>query len=193
MSSLIDDQKSRSTTFVGRALLWTIFATWSWTFIHGTVESNVVGQSFMHMIDLPFHEAGHVIFSPLGRFMQVLGGSLGQLLMPAVCTVVLIAQQRDAFGASIAGWWLAENLMDIAPYLADARSLDLILLGGVTGKEVDDYHDWEYLLTATGLLQYDHALAATLYGIGRILMISTLLYGGYTLISELRRPRGKAF
>jgi len=44
--------------------------------------------------------------------------------------------------------------MDMAPYIADARALELVLLGGYTGAEVEG-HDWEYLLGATGLLEYD--------------------------------------
>ena len=33
-----------------------------------------VNESFLHLPNLVFHEAGHVIFSPFGRFMTVLGG-----------------------------------------------------------------------------------------------------------------------
>ena len=53
---------------------------------------------------------------------------------------------RDDFGASVALWWAAENVMDVAPYVKDARAMGLILLGGVTGKEAEG-HDWNNLLT----------------------------------------------
>jgi hypothetical protein len=69
----------------------------------------------LHLVNLPFHEAGHVIFSPFGRFMQVLGGTLGQLLMPTICMAVLLLRTREAFGAAVALWWLGENFMDVAP------------------------------------------------------------------------------
>ena len=65
-----------------RALLLLFLAGWGWKFITASVLGNYVGQSFMHNINLPFHEAGHILFSPFGRFMQVLGGTLGQILMP---------------------------------------------------------------------------------------------------------------
>ncbi|WP_447986537.1 hypothetical protein [Nitrospira sp. Nam74] len=150
-------------------------------FLSTPMESNYVGQSFMHLINLPFHEAGHVIFSPMGRFIQVLGGSLGQLLMPLICLGALLIQNRDAFGASVGLWWFAESLMDLAPYVNDARALDLVLLGGVTGKEVEDYHDWEQILSTLGWLQYDHTLAHVTYALGSILMILAFLWGGYVL------------
>ena len=59
---------------------------------------------------------------PLGRFMSVLGGSLMQLLIPAVCAGTLLLQTRDPFGAACCLWWIGENLLDLAPYIADARA-----------------------------------------------------------------------
>ena len=44
--------------------------------------------NFLHLIDLVFHEAGHIIFGFFGRFIAVLGGSLNQVLIPVVCTAV---------------------------------------------------------------------------------------------------------
>lgn len=173
----------------GRALLLMLLMIWSFTFLFASIQSNRVGESFMHLVNLPFHEAGHIIFSPLGRFMQVLGGTLGQLLMPAVCLGVLLLRTRDAFGAAVAQWWLAESFMDIAPYINDARALELILLGGVTGKEVEDYHDWEFLLRTLGLLRMDHALAFLAHGVGIVLMVSALLWAGGNLWIEYKGLR----
>ena len=106
----------------------------------------------------------------------MLGGSLGQILTPLIFAGAFLIQNRDAFGASVGLWWAAENFMDLAPYIGDARALDLPLLGGVTRKEVEDYHDWEYLLRHLGWLQYDQALARASYNLGRALMIAALLW-----------------
>ncbi len=159
-----------------RTLILVLLTLWSFKFLFVSIESNAVGRSFMHLINLPFHEAGHIIFSPFGRFIQVLGGTLGQLIMPAVCLAVLLIRTRDAFGAAVAQWWLAVSFMDIAPYINDARSLELVLLGGVTGKDVADYHDWEYILRSLGMLRMDHALAYLAQGIGILLMATALLW-----------------
>lgn len=161
-----------------RGLLLVFVAVWSLSFLFASVQSNAVGHNFMHLVNLPFHEAGHIIFSPFGRFIQVLGGSLGQLLMPAVCAAVLLLRTRDAFGAAMALWWLAESFMDIAPYINDARDLNLVLLGGVTGKDVADYHDWEYLLRSLGLLRMDHILAWLAQGVGVVMMLAALGWAG---------------
>jgi hypothetical protein len=170
----------------GRLFIYVGLLLWGWKFLAIPMETNYVGESFMHLINLPFHEAGHLIFRALGRFMQVLGGSLGQLLMPLVCLGALLIQNRDGFGAAIGLWWFAESVMDLAPYINDARALDLVLLGGVTGKDVEDYHDWQYILGTLGWLPYDHTLAHIAYGLGSLLMILAYLWGGYMLFLQLR-------
>lgn len=156
---------------VAKAVLLLILAIWGCRFIFAAIESNVVGKSFWHLVNLPFHEAGHILFSPFGKLIQAMGGTLGQLLMPAVCVAVLLVRTRDAFGAAVAMWWLGESFLDIAPYINDARDLNLILIGGVTGKDVIDYHDWEYILRQLGLLRLDHALAWAAHLTGAILML----------------------
>ena len=71
--------------------------------------------------------------------------------------------------------------MDAAPYINDARALKLILLGGITGKEAVDYHDWEYILRKMGLLRLDHVLAYVVQSMGIVLMLSALVWAGANL------------
>lgn len=173
----------------GRLVVLVGLAIWGWTFLSASVASNAAGESFMHNINLPFHEAGHIIFSPFGRFMQVLGGTLGQLLIPCLCIGAFLLKNHDHFGASVGLWWLGQNFMDIAPYINDARALDLILLGGVTGKDVDGYHDWQNILGTLGWLEYDHILAKLSHGFGAFLMVLALAWGGTVLYLQFtRRP-----
>ena len=157
-----------------KAALLVALTIWGGKFMAASIDSNFAGQSFMHLVNLPFHEAGHIIFSPFGSLIKALGGTLGQLLMPAVCVAVLLIRTRDAFGAAVAQWWLAESFMDIAPYINDARALNLTLLGGVTGKDVADYHDWEYILGKLHLLAMDHNLARMAQITGIVLMVGAL-------------------
>src|SRR5262245_13184817 len=105
-------------------------------------------ESFLHLPNLVFHEAGHVLFSPFGRFMTVLGGSLLQFLVPVILAGAFL-RKANPFGAVVCAWWAGESLVDLAPYIADARALQLILLGGRTGAEVEG-HDWEFILAQMG-------------------------------------------
>jgi hypothetical protein len=175
-------------TLAGRSVVYVFLLWWGASFIRAPLESNYAGESFFHMINLPFHEAGHVFFMPFGRFMMFLGGSLGQILMPLICLLTFLLKTQDPFGASVALWWTAENFMDVAPYINDARALDLMLLGGVTGKETDG-HDWENILGMLELLPYDHRLAHLSYDLGILLMVISFAWGGYLLIRQYRRLR----
>jgi hypothetical protein len=184
---LIDsDTRTDSATLYGRALLLLVLVWWGAKFILTPLETNYTGESFLHLVNLPFHEAGHLLFIPFGRFMTILGGSLGQVLMPLICLLAFLVQTRDPFGASVALWWMAESIMDVAPYINDARALDLMLLGGVTGKETDG-HDWNNLLTMLGWLEYDHRLAHLAYNLGIVLMLASLAWGGLLLLNHHRR------
>jgi hypothetical protein len=172
--------------FGGRVIAFLLIFIWGWKFILAPMESNYVGQSFMHLINLPFHEAGHIFFRPFGQFVMMLGGSLGQLLMPFICLVVFVMKTKDTFGASIALWWLGESFMDLAPYINDARELKLMLIGGVTGREVIDYHDWEFILRKLGWLRYDHTLAHMANTLGIVLMLASFAWGGYVLFRQYK-------
>ncbi len=180
------DTSTDSLTFAGRVAVFLLLLWWGRTLIVTPLETNYTGESFLHLINLPFHEAGHLLFIPLGRFMTILGGSLGQILMPLVCLVTFLVKTRDPFGGSVALWWTAESFMDIAPYINDARDMDLMLLGGVTGKETDG-HDWNNILTMLGWLEYDHRLAHLAYNLGIFLMLASFVWGGLLLLKHYRR------
>jgi hypothetical protein len=180
------DTTTDSMTFYGRAVVFLGLLWWGWKFIITPMETNYTGESFLHLINLPFHEAGHLIFIPFGRFMTILGGSLGQVLMPLICLGTFLVKTRDPFGACVSLWWTAESIMDVAPYINDARALELVLLGGVTGKETDG-HDWNNILTMLGLLEWDHRLAHLAYDLGTVLMLTSFAWGGVILSRHHRR------
>jgi len=183
---LDSDTSTDSLTFAGRVAVFLLLLWWGFRFIVTPLETNYTGESFFHLINLPFHEAGHLVFMPFGRFMMFLGGSLGQILMPVICLGTFLVKTRDPFGASVALWWTAESVMDIAPYINDARAMDLMLLGGVTGKETDG-HDWNNLLTMLGWLEYDQRLAHLTYNLGIVLMLASFAWGGLLLLNHYRR------
>ena len=68
----------------------------------------------------------------------------------------------------------------------DARAGQLTLLGGVTGGEVEGYHDWEVILTRLNWLQHDHLIARISFTVGTILMILSLAWGGFILWQQFR-------
>jgi hypothetical protein len=162
---------------VGRAALLALLAVLTWRFAAHPLNQSVIGGSFPHLINLPFHEAGHILFAPFGSFMMSLGGSLTQVLVPVVC-VVAFARKDDLFGAAVASWWAGQNLVDLGPYIADARMLQITLLGGATGAEVEG-HDWEAILTTLGWLGYDRGLGMTAHVVGTIVMAAAVIVAAW--------------
>jgi hypothetical protein len=154
-----------------RAAIVIGLAAWTLWFARTPLSDDVM-SSFLHLPNLVFHEAGHVLFAPLGRFMTVLGGSLTQVLVPIVAAVAFV-RQEEPFSAAICSWWAGQNLIDLAPYIADARALQLVLLGGHTGAEVEG-HDWEFILLQLGLKPWDHAIGIGTYTCGLLVMIASL-------------------
>ena len=174
-------------SLAGRVVVFLVILVWGVKFMSSSIESNYAGKSFLHLINLPFHEAGHIIFRLFGSFMASLGGSLFQLLMPLICLATLLLKTRDAFGASVCLWWFGQNFFDLAPYINDARSGTLPLLGGNFGHSSPyGFHDWEYLLTESHLLQYDHFIARLAVTFGWVMMLLAFLWGGYVLFLQYR-------
>lgn len=182
---------------LGRALLWAAFLLWGLKFglmdygrLYGGLPE--INTSFLHGVNLVFHEAGHLLFRPLGEFMGVLGGSLAQLLIPAMLIPGFL-WHRDPFAASIGLWWLGQSFMDLAPYIHDARAGQMLLLGGFTGNDAPNYHDWHNLLSRLGWLEYDHRLAAVAYTLGLLAMLAAGVWGGLVLWRQwnwMQRFRG---
>lgn len=180
MTSL-EDKAFGGVTRWARVALVAGLAFWTIQFARTPLSPDAT-ESFLHLPDLIFHEAGHILFAPFGRFMTVLGGSLLQFLIPVIAAVAFV-RQDDRFGAAVCGWWAGQNLVDLAPYIADARALRMVLLGGRTGAEVEG-HDWEYLLTALGVTHLDRGIGTASYAIGLIIMVAALVYAGALIVRK---------
>jgi hypothetical protein len=163
----------------GRGVLLVALALWSLSFFAMAMDGDRLAASFMHLVHLPFHEAGHIVFMPFGSLLTALGGTLMQLLVPLLCAGALL-RRLDRFGAAVGLWWTGQSLMDIAPYVADARALRLMLLGGHTGAEVEG-HDWEAILSTLGWLRYDVTLGRAANLLGILLMLAALAWGARVL------------
>lgn len=150
---------------------------WSWTLIRLDYRSGELGSSFLHRPILVFHEAGHVLFMPFGHWISVLGGTLGQLLMPALMAGALLIKNRDPFGAAVGLWFLGVSLLDIAPYMFDALQPQLMLLSGRTGEAGG--HDWIYLLSSLGLLPKAQLLGGLTHKLGALVVLLSLAWGAW--------------
>jgi hypothetical protein len=171
----------------GRAIFWVGLVLLSWGYVLSPIQRSQMSPSFVHFlisrVNLVFHEAGHIIFGILGDFIGTLGGSIAQVLVPLICAVAFL-RHANAFGAAVATWWAGESLIELAPYINDARAQQLVLLGGITGRDAPGYHDWNNILSRLGLLAYDHALAKAAHLLGALFILLALVWGGYLLLRQ---------
>ena len=122
---------------------------------------------FLHLVDLPFHEAGHVIFAIFGSFLGMLGGSLNQILVPAVCTGAFLYRRQWA-AAAVTLFWTGQNVIDVAIYAADGRDMKLPLLAeGLT-------HDWNWILSELSLRDQAEPIGRAIFALGVLVLLAAL-------------------
>src|SRR5690606_34248133 len=105
--------------FWAHVVVYLLALIWGFAFIAHGVDWLWIGGSFLHSVNLPFHEYGHLMFSPFGTFWMFLGGSLFQILLPLFPLAYFMVWQRDNFAAAMMLWWCGQNFIDVAPYIAD--------------------------------------------------------------------------
>jgi hypothetical protein len=114
-------------------------------------------RGFVFILDhanLLFHEAGHPAIGLLSGRLEPYGGTIGQLAFPVVL-LVSFWRKGEPLGLAASAIWLCENLLNIARYVADARAMELPLVGGGD-------HDWNTILGRWNLLQHDTQIAGIL-------------------------------
>jgi len=165
--------------FAFRAALIALLAWWT-----ARLGSGAQQGCFLDLVNLAFHEAGHLFLAPFGTTMHFLGGTLGQLAVPAGLAVYFVRFRREPFAAAACAWWLGENLANISVYMSDARDLALPLVGGGD-------HDWNNLFYTFGLLGPDSvaAVSAWTHRAGTLIMVAALAWLATFLLTGETRQR----
>jgi hypothetical protein len=133
--------------------------------------------SFLDLVDLPVHETGHLLFRPFGEFMMIAGGSLFQIIMPLVF-VGYFWWNAKYYSAGIVLFWVGQSILNVFVYASDAVVMQLVLTGGMTGSE-GSFHDWNYLLTATGLINLTRTVANIIRLLGTLTIIAAGIWAVY--------------
>jgi len=141
----------------------------------------------LDLVNLAFHEAGHLFLTPLGSTLHYLGGTLGQVAVPVGLAVYFLrSNPARPIGAAACVWWAGENLVNVSVYMADARDLALPLVGGGD-------HDWNELFYRFGLLGADsvRSVSAATRGLGTLTMLAGLAWLAVVALATFRIDRGE--
>ena len=141
--------------------------------------------SFLDLVDLPVHETGHLIFRIFGEFMMIAGGSLFQIIVPAVF-VGYFWRHEKYYSAAIVTFWVGQSLLNVYVYANDAVVMQLVLTSGMTGSE-GGFHDWNYMLSRTGLLKSTKTIA----NIIRLFGTLTIIAAGIVAVYYSIYPQGE--
>jgi len=151
------------------AVLLSIYFLWiAWDPMQG---------SFLDNVDLPIHETGHLLFRPFGEFLMVAGGSLFQVIMPAIFAGYFV-WKRQFYSGAIVGLWVGQSILNVWVYAADAIKMQLVLTSGFTGSE-GSFHDWNYLLEHTGLLNSTNKVAGVVRFFGTAVILVSVVSAVY--------------
>ncbi len=141
---------------------------------------------FIFLIDhanLLFHEAGHPLVGLFSPTLEPYGGTLGQLTFPVILAV-RFWRQGQVLSLAGAVIWFFENWLNIARHMADARRLELPLVGGGD-------HDWNTIFTRWDILHYDSRIAASVKVIGWLGMMGACAWILWRAGHDRRRAAGQ--
>ncbi len=136
-----------------------------------------IAGSFLDLVDLPIHETGHLVFRLFGEFSGIAGGSIFQVLLPGVF-VGYFVRRLQYYSAAIVLFWIGQSILNVWVYASDAVVMQLVLTSGFTGSE-GSFHDWNYLLTRTGLIGSTKLIAGIIRAAGTIVIVAGSVFSIY--------------
>jgi hypothetical protein len=134
-------------------------------------------------VNLAVHEAGHIVFGFFGDIPGVLGGSLFQIIIPAVFAGYFF-RSRQRFSGAMTLIWVAQSMVNVSIYIKDARAQQLSLLGGE-----NSIHDWWYLLINWDLLQSDLRIGGFVHFLAAMVFTTGLVMGGAVIYHDAGTAR----
>ena len=148
----------------------------TWAYAAGAVACTLIGWwallradrvPVLSLVNLGFHELGHLVTYPFPDLFTAVMGSVVQVMVPLSLAGYFAWRSRDLLGAGLCLAWAGGSAQEVSVYIADAPYQQLQLIGGE--------HDWAFILNrlsamdaaqtvATAVLVL--AWALTLGGIG---------------------------
>jgi len=132
------------------------------------------------LVDLGFHELGHLLTYPLPDVVTASMGSIAQVAVPLGLAAYFALVRRDLVAGGLCLAWAGTSARDVAVYVADAPYQRLELIGGE--------HDWAFVLGPGHLDALD--AAGTVATVIRVAAALFLLAGVALCLWDLVREPG---
>jgi hypothetical protein len=120
------------------------------------------------LVDLGFHELGHMLTMWAPRLLYFAMGSINQVAVPLGLAAYFLWLRRDGVGSGLCLAWAGTSAQNVSVYIADAPYQRLPLIGGM--------HDWAYILGPEQLNKMSWAapLGAGVRVFGALLVVAGL-------------------
>ena len=151
---------------VSLAALVSWLAFYALFLLHAATDQD--GFLLIDNVNLIIHEGGHFFFGWFGYIVGILGGTLGELLVPLLIAIYFFWHRQTA-AVAFAAFWFFENFLYIGTYMADARTQVIPLVG--SGE-----HDWEILFSHWGVLGHDLTIGGLTRRLGWVGMLATVAW-----------------
>jgi hypothetical protein len=139
------------------------------------------GFLIIDYVNLMIHEGGHFFFSWFGDTIRILGGTLGELIVPLLC-FAYFWWKRETTAVAFCSFWFFENFLYIGTYMSDARVSALPLVGA-------DDSDWTILFTQWNILIHDQQIGHTMRALGWLGMLATVSWLAYRVYRDAKENR----
>lgn len=122
----------------------------------------------LSLVDLGFHELGHLLTYVLPDVVTAMMGSITQVAVPWGLAAYFFVVRGDFFGGVLCLAWAGTSAQNASVYVADAPWQELQLIGG--------YHDWAFVLGPENFDALDRAadIAAVVKGAGLLMLLNAL-------------------
>jgi hypothetical protein len=141
------------------------------------LAAHVSRPTLLDNVHLVVHEGGHLLFRWFGEKPELWGGTILQLLVPALLTVAFLVR-GDLPGTAFCAFGFFHSLAGVAMYMIDAlvRSLSLVTVGGSPDEA---QHDWVQIFSDLGVLPRAIQIGNTVRVIAWCGMLGTLIWFGW--------------
>jgi hypothetical protein len=127
------------------------------------------GVPLLGLVDLGFHELGHLLTYPFPDIVTAMMGSVAQVAVPLGIALYFLLVRREPLGGALCLAWAATSAQSVSAYIADAPGQSLPLLG-------EGIHDWAFILGRLHALDGAGMIAVSVRAFGL-----ALLFAGFAI------------
>jgi len=154
------------------------------------LAAHISSLTFLDNVHLPIHEAGHLLFGWFGETLGVWGGTILQLLVPALLVAAFVVR-GDLLGTTFCAFAFFHSLTGVATYMIDAlrRELPLVTVGAPADEAE---HDWVHIFGNMGVLPHAIQIGTVVRVIAWLGFIATLAWFSWRYFNQQQSDNSRA-